>query len=116
MAGESLDIEQLAAISYNAVLTDKRKPENQWRDSTVLNAMQKNGILRKEDMGPQVEFILDYRRNQTAGFIATDMTPTSLEKTEVMTRAYFEPADFNEHVVWSKGDDARTPTKLAKAV
>lgn len=110
----ALDIAQAAAISFPKVLLDQRKPANQWKDSTVLNRFQEVGILRRENLGQYIEFSLDYRRNQSIQALATDMSATSLAKTEVFTAAVYDPAEISENAVWSKLDDAKTADETAK--
>lgn len=110
----ALTIGQLATISYPAVLADKKKPENQWAENSLLDALEKMGMLERRNLGSTIDVPLDYRRNPGTDFLATDLTPTSLAKTEVMTTASFAVAELTVPVVWSKKDDAQTPSENAK--
>ena len=110
----SLSISQIVSVSYNAVLNDKRKPANQWDESAFMRLLEKMGMIDKRSLGAQIECTLDYRRNPGADFLATDLTPVSLAKTEVLTAAQFSIAELSIPVVWSKGDDAKNPSETQK--
>jgi len=110
----ALSISQIVAVSYNAVLNDKRKPANQWSESAAMRVLEKMGMVVRESLGAQIECTLDYRRNPGSDFLATDLTPVSLAKTEVMTAAQYSIAELSIPVVWSKGDDAKTPSENQK--
>lgn len=110
----ALTIGQIAAVSYDAVLADNRKAANQWNESAFMRAMEKLGMIDRRSLGATIEAPLDYRRNPGSDFLATDLTPVSLSKTEVMTAASFEIAELSIPVVWSKGDDAKNPSENQK--
>jgi hypothetical protein len=108
-------ISQIVAVSYPAVIADKnKKPENQWAESAFMKAMQKMGMIEKKNLGPTIEFPIDFRRNPGGDFLATDLTPVSLAKTEVLSTASYTPAELSIPVVWSKGDDAKNPSENQK--
>jgi hypothetical protein len=112
-------ISQILASSFEAVVNEARKPSNQWSDSTVLSALEQQGMLKKIDMGPTIEEALDYRRNPNAGFLATDLQSVSLAKTEVLTAASYTPGRLSVPMVWSKEDEALNSNKkvdLAKSI
>lgn len=106
-------IGQIAAASYVAVL-NKRKAENQWVENTVLDEFQSAGFIKKKSFGEVLELGLDYQRNPNGDFLATDMTPTSLSKTEVLTSAQYSIAELSVPVTWSKGDDMKNPSENQK--
>lgn len=110
----ALTIGQIAAASYPAVLNEKRKPANQWADHAFMNELERLGAIKKVSLGETIQATLDYRRNQGADFLATDMTETSLAKTEVLTAADYAIAELSIPVNWSKGDDAKNPTENQK--
>lgn len=110
----SLSISQIVAVSYPAVLADMRKAANQWSESAVLREFERQGVVVRKSLGPTIEAPLDYRRNPGTDFLATDLTPTSLVKTEVVTAASFTPAELSVPVVWSKGDDMKNPSENQK--
>lgn len=110
----ALSISQMVAVSYPAVLADKRKAANQWAESAVLRAMEAGGFIVRRSLGPTIEAPLDYRRNPAAAFLATDLQQTSLTKTEVMTAASFTPAQISAPITWSKMDEVQNPSENQK--
>jgi hypothetical protein len=110
----SLNIGQMAAVSYPDVIADNKKAANQWAESTFMTFAEKLGIIDRRNFGDTIEAPLDYRRNPGAKFLATDMTPVSLAKTEVITAASFSPAQLSVPVVWSKMDDVKNPSQNQK--
>lgn len=110
----ALTISQIAAASYPAVLAAMRKPENQWADHAFMTELERLGALKKVSLGETIQAPLDYRRNQGGDFLASDMTPVSLVKTEVLTAADYAIAELSVPVTWSKGDDAKNPTENQK--
>ncbi len=98
-------ISQLLAASYPAVIS--KKPANQWAESALLKALEAAGAVKRIAMGSTIEATLDYRANPGAQVLATDMTPTSTTKTEVLTAASYDPAQISVPIVWSKADEAK---------
>lgn len=107
-------ISQIIAVSYNLVLNKNRTPENQWRESALMRVAEKQGLIKRESLGPSIEVALDYRQNAAAGFLLTELQPTSLDKTEVITSAVYTPAELSVPIVWSKRDEATNPTTNQK--
>lgn len=108
-------IGQIAAIAYPAIIKDiNNAPANQWAENAFLTALKKLGGFERKNLGEIIEAPLDYRRNPGAKFLATDLTPVSLAKTEVITTAQYDIAQISVPVEWSKFDDARTPGENAK--
>lgn len=110
----ALDIGQLTAVSFPAVLKDERGAANQWAENSALNTFEEMGFITRKGLGPTIEAPLDYRRNPSAKFLATDLEGMSMVKTEVLTAASYAPAQLAEVVEWSKMDDAKTPSENAK--
>jgi hypothetical protein len=110
----ALNIGQIAAVSYADVLTDQRKAANQWGESAAMRLLESMGFIDRRNFGATIEAPLDYRRNPGATFLATDMQPVSLSKTEVFTAASFDIAELSVPVTWSKGDDVKNPTENQK--
>lgn len=109
----ALTISQIVAASFPAVSKSK-KAINQWGDSTLLDTMESMGMIEHVSFGPTLEVALDYRRNPGADFLATDLTPTSLTKTEILTAASYTPAQLSVPMTWSKGDDMMNPSENQK--
>jgi hypothetical protein len=105
----SLSIEQIAAVSYPAVLAEMRKGANQWAENAALREMEKQGVIQKIGLGPTIEAPLDYRVNPDTGVLASDQDEASLVKTEIMTSASYSVAQISVPVVWTKGDEAKNP-------
>ncbi len=98
-------ISQLLAASYPALVA--KKPANQWAESALLRALEAAGAIKRLAMGSTIEATLDYRANPGAQVLATDMTPTSTTKTEVLTAASYDPAQLSVPIIWSKADEAK---------
>lgn len=110
----ALDISQIVAASYPAVVADQRKPANQWADNAALKALERFGFVNRIDMGESIEAPLDYRANPDTAVLASDQDAAPLLKTEVFTAATYAVAQMNVPVTWTKGDDAKTPTVHSK--
>ncbi len=110
----SLSISQIVAVSYPAVLAEMRKGANQWAESALMNELERQGAIDRKSLGATIEAPLDYRANPGAGFLATDMTPVNLTKTDVITSASYDIAELSVPVVWSKKDEVQNPTENQK--
>lgn len=110
----ALSIEQIAAVSYPAVLAEMRKPANQWVENAALRVLEKNGFIKHISFGENIEIPLDYRVNPDTAILASDQDAASLLKTEVITSAVFDIAQLNVPVTWTKGDDAKNPSENQK--
>lgn len=110
----ALTISQIVAVSYPAVLAEMRKAANQWAESAFLRELEKQGAIRRESLGATIEAPLDYQRNPNAQVLVTDMSPTSLAKTEVLTAASYGIAEISVPVVWSKKDEVQNPSANQK--
>lgn len=110
----ALTIGQMAAVSYPAVLAEMRKGANQWAESALMRELERQGGIKRQSLGPTIEIPLDYKRNPGTDFLATDMTSTSLNKTEIMTSASYTVAQLSVPVVWSKMDEVQNPTENQK--
>jgi len=110
----ALSIEQIAAVSYPAVLAEMRKAANQWAESAALREMERQGVIQRISLGATIEAPLDYRVNPDTAVLANDQDEASLVKTEVVTAASYSVAQISVPVVWTKGDDAKNPTEAQK--
>jgi hypothetical protein len=110
----ALSIEQISAVAFPKVLAEMRKPANQWAENAALKALERLGAIQRVSLGDTIECPLDYRPNQETAVMATDQDSASLLKTEVITAASYDIAQINVPVVWTKGDDAKTPSENAK--
>lgn len=110
----ALDISQIAAVSYPAVLAEMRKPANQWAENAALKVLEKMGFIQHVSLGENIEIPLDYRPNPDTAILASDQDAASLLKTEVITSAVFDIAQMNVPVTWTKGDDAKNPSETQK--
>lgn len=105
-------ISQILAVSYPAVVN--KKPANQWAESAFMRELERVKGVKRISMGPTIEEPLDYQRNPSAAFLATDLQATTLTKTEVLTAASYTPASLDVQIVWSKGDEAMNPSENQK--
>src|SRR3972149_1918872 len=110
----ALSIEQIAAVSFPAVLAEMRKAANQWAESAALREMERQGVIQRISLGATIEAPLDYRVNPDTAVLANDQDEASLVKTEVVTAASYAVAQISVPVVWTKGDDAKNPTESQK--
>jgi hypothetical protein len=110
----ALSIEQIAAVSYPAVLAEMRKPANQWVENAALRVLEKMGFIQHVSLGENIEVPLDYRANPDTAVLASDQDAASLLKTEVITSAVYDIAQINVPITWTKGDDAKNPTETQK--
>lgn len=110
----ALTIEQIAAVSYPAVLAEMRKAANQWTENAALREMERQGVIQRISLGATIEAPLDYRANPDTAVLASDQDEASLIKTEVVTSASFSVAQISVPVVWTKGDDAKNPEENQK--
>lgn len=110
----ALSIAQIVAASYNAVVAEARKPQNQWAESAFLKEMERQGMVDRIAGGPQIEVPIDYRRNPGTQFLVNDLDPMAMGKTDVINEAVYDVAQLSVPVVWSKGDDAKNPEENQK--
>jgi len=96
------------------VLNFKRKAANQWVESAFLRELERQNAVERASLGPTIEKTLDYQRNPGAAFLATDLQPTSMAKTEVLTAASYDVAEISVPIVWSKKDEVQNPTENQK--
>ena len=97
---------QLVATTYDDVVTDRNKAANQWADSSFLLALERLGGVKKTPGGATLQPVLDYRANSAADFLATDVTATSIVKTDVITAASYGWATLVVPNNWSLTDEA----------
>lgn len=107
-------ISQIAAASYPDVLAEMRKAENQWAENALLRELERQGGIKRRSFGPTIEAPLDYTSNPGTEFLASELAPTSMAKTEVMTSASYTPAELSAPVVWSKRDEMENPAQNQK--
>lgn len=110
----ALSIEQIAAVSYPAVLAEMRKAANQWLESAALRELERQGAIDRISLGATIEAPLDYRQNPDTAVLASDQDTASLLKTEVVTSASYNVAQVSIPVTWTKGDDAKNPSENQK--
>lgn len=110
----ALTIEQIAAVSYPAVLAEMRKPANQWAENAALRILEKMGFIKHVSLGENIEVPVDYRQNPDTAILSSDQDAASLLKTEVLTSAVYDIAQLNVPVTWTKGDDAKNPSETQK--
>lgn len=107
-------IGQIASVSYPAVLTEMRKGANQWAENAFMREWEKQGGIKRKSFGATLEVPLDYKRNPGGEFLASDLAPVSLTKTEVITTASYAIAELSVPVTWSKKDEVQNPSENQK--
>jgi hypothetical protein len=110
----ALSISQAIAVSYNEVLNEKRKPENQWGDHSFMNELERMGAIERVNGSPVLEKTLDYKANPGAEFQVSDLAAVSTSKTDVITAAQYTTAQLQIPIVWSRRDEAENSTPNQK--
>lgn len=110
----ALTIGQIVATSYPAVLAEMRKAANQWAESAFMRELERQNAVQRKSFGSTIEVPLDYRRNPGAAVLTSDLQPTSMAKTEVITSATYDIAEISVPVVWSKKDEVQNPSENQK--
>ncbi len=99
---------QIVAATFDKVSNAKnQKPANQWSQNATLNFLEAKGGLKRESGGPQLEFTLDTVVNPDAAFLASDVSPTSVTKTEVLDAVKYDWALFVAPINWTILDEAK---------
>lgn len=109
----ALTIEQLASVSYPAVLAEMRN-QNQWAENAALRELERQGAIKHISLGATIEAPLDYRPNPDAAVLAADQDTAALLKTEIVTAASFDIAQISVPVTWTKADEAKNPSENQK--
>ena len=96
---------QLVASTYDAVVNERNKAANQWAESAFLNALDAAGGIKRHAGGSTLDMTLDYRANPDADFLATDVTATGVNKTDVLTQASYAYATLVVPTNWTFTDE-----------
>ena len=107
----ALSISQILAASYPAVLAEARKPTDNWSESAFMKKFEKMGFMKRVNFGPTIEIPLEWRMNQGAGFLASELEEAVLTKTDIITAASYSVAELSVPIVWSKKDEAMNPSE-----
>lgn len=107
-------VAQILAVSYAAVVTEARKPANQWSENAFMREMERQGMIVRKAFGSTLEETLDIRRNPNAKFLSSDLDPYSLDKTDVLSAAVYDIAEIVAPIVWSNKDEVMNPSENQK--
>lgn len=105
--------QQLAA-TYDESVTERNKASNQWHDASFLNHMESVGGVERRSGGTSLKPTVDYRQNPGLDFLATDTTPTSTSKTEVLTMLEYSWVPVVIPVNWTIVDEVLNSEKNAR--
>ena len=108
------DISQLLSASHVAMANEGKRAEDQFSGSALLTFLKKKGGVKVVPWGTTLQLTLDYRRNPGAEFIATDLSGTSLAKTEVLTTAEYSEGQIVVPITWTFADEAKNPSMNQK--
>jgi len=97
---------QLLSSTYDDVVNERNKAADQWSDSSFLKTLEKLGGVKKVPGGATLQLTLDYRANAGVDFMATDVTPTSTSKTDVLTQAQYNYVPLVSPINWTLFDEA----------
>ena len=98
---------QIVAATFDRVNNEKNKAANQWSENAVMRFLESKGGLKRVSGGPQLEFSLDTVVTPDAGFIATDVSGTSTNKTSVLDAGKYDWALIVIPINWSIADEAK---------
>ena len=98
---------QIVAATYDRVNNEKNKAANQWSENALLKFLESKGALKRVPGGPKLEFTLDTVVNPDAGFLATDVSATSTNKTSVLDAVQYDWALIVVPMNWSISDEAK---------
>lgn len=104
------NIGQIIAVSYPAVVNEKKKPANQWAESAFLRELERQGGIKRESLGSNIEMTLDYQRNPGTVIQTSPLQPLSLTETEVLDAAQYDIGEVTAPIVWSKRTEVQNPT------
>lgn len=107
-------VDQALAASYDAVMTSKRNPENQWTQTALYDEMDRQGMIKTIDFGNTLKETLDYRRNPGVAVLSYDLQPLTNTKTQVLTEASFDPAQIGGDITWSFMDEVKNSDENKK--
>ena len=110
----AISISQALAVSFETVMSEKRKAANQWSEQAFLRWMKKLGGIKRQSFGTAIETPLDYQRNAQAGFLASDMAGVTLVKTEVLTAASYSTGRLGVPITWSFEDEHKNDSDAKK--
>lgn len=105
---------QLVATTYDDVVNERNKAADQWSDSSALTHLERIGGVKRVAGGATLQPTLDYRQNPALDFLATDTTPTSTSKTEVITAASYSYVPYVVPVNYTLLDEALNSEKSQK--
>jgi hypothetical protein len=105
---------QLVATTYDDVVNERNKSNDQWSDSSFLKYLEQVGGLKRIAGGATLQVTLDYRANSAADFLAQDTTTTSTAKTEVVTAASYSLIPLVVPVNWTLFDEAANSERNQK--
>src|SRR3989304_3818729 len=110
----ALSVSQIVASSYNAVLNESRKAENQWGEAAAVRELERQGMVKRSSFGASLEAELDYQRNASAAFLAQSLQPLAGAETEVVTSAVYDIAELSVKVTWTKKTEAQNSSENQK--
>lgn len=99
-------ISQIIGSTYDEVVNEKKQAADQWSDSSFLKALEKLDGVKRVQGGATLQLTLDYQANPAVDFLATDVTPTSTSKTDVLTAASYPFVPLVSPMNWSLYDEA----------
>lgn len=97
--------QQLSA-TFDDVVNEKSKAADQWSDSSFLKTLEKLSGVKRAPGGATLQVTLDYIANAGVDFMATDVTPTSTAKTDVLTQAQYNYIPLVSPINWTLFDEA----------
>lgn len=97
---------QQLASTYDDVVNERGKAADQWSDSSFLKTLEKLGGVKRVPGGATLQLTLDYVANPGVDFMATDVTPTSTTKTDVLTAASYPYVPLVSPINWTLFDEA----------
>lgn len=110
----ALSISQMLAVSFPAVVNERDKAANQWAESALMRALDKQGMIKRVSLGPTIEATLDYQRNPGTAVLASHLQGLDMSETEVITAAVYTPAEVSVPITWSTFTEATNTSDTQK--
>ncbi len=108
-------IAQILASSYPKVLTEARKPFDQWSENAALKLLDKYGFVSKESLGSTIDVVLDHEATSLARIQSSAMEAfTITAESDVIGGATYAVAEVSAAAIWSKLTEAKNSTDAQK--
>jgi len=113
----ALSVDQALAIAWPSAIADGKRPFNQWSEQALLREMDKQGMIKRMNLGESISVQIDHQANPEAKVMTADdaaVFTTSVAKTEVISEAQYDIAEIVSPLAWSEKDENSASGEQAK--